>query len=430
MKKSLRRSSCSPVLLAAACLAACGDDSELDADALLAEPMACGAMEHEVCDVFDGACQEQLAAIAACQWGGPGTTPVLPDVVVVTQADVRQNFLSEAAMMVMATDVTGTYDAVLELLGVSSAGDLGAMAQAEAVSEGLGALYDPVTKTITMIEREVDLGDPLENAILLHELVHAQQDAAYDLGALLASAQTSDANIAVRSAWEGEATFHENLFLLGIQGRTPDAATLTDAFAGYREAAEAELFAAPSPFVDTFIVTPYLYGPSWVQNLWVTGGSEAVQGRYSSLPTDSLEVLRAGWGEAASPYEVSEFPLGNLFARPGEPFPAEGSDAYPLAIDRLGAWFVHLAGRLHSTPAEARELALGWRGDQMDLFALDDGRAAARWRVRFETSDQATRFGQLFAGNANVKARQDGVGVYLAVIAGDAPEWLFGPLGR
>jgi len=54
-----------------------GDDDKPDIDELIATLLDCGAYTHTPCDIFDADCQQKLATIAACQWGGPGTAPDL-----------------------------------------------------------------------------------------------------------------------------------------------------------------------------------------------------------------------------------------------------------------------------------------------------------------------------------------------------------------
>src|SRR5688572_26211713 len=66
----------------------CSEDDS-GPDELLAVPVECGGREHTPCDVLDAACQSRLAEIAACQWGGPGSVPIVPPITTVTEDAAR-----------------------------------------------------------------------------------------------------------------------------------------------------------------------------------------------------------------------------------------------------------------------------------------------------------------------------------------------------
>jgi hypothetical protein len=139
-------------------------------------------------------------------------------------------------------------------------------------------------------------------------------------------------------------------------------------------------------------------------------------------------VLQSAWGAAPEVATPSPYPAANVYTTGGEP--TAGSEVIPLAYDRLGAYAVYTAARLAGEAAVGEQLALGWRGDQLDVFELDAGGAAARWHLTFDSAQQATSFATLLEQNPSVSVRQRGTSV-VGVVSEDAkPEWLFGPLGR
>src|SRR5688572_18679983 len=127
--RSLLLSSWARASLAAAMVSAsaCSDDSpagdaaataESDGAEHLAEAAACGAEGHEPCDVLAADCQTRLAEIAACQWGGPGTAPVLPPVAVVTRAMVREQLAAQVGATDTPPAAVTAARAVLVMLGL------------------------------------------------------------------------------------------------------------------------------------------------------------------------------------------------------------------------------------------------------------------------------------------------------------------------
>jgi hypothetical protein len=170
---------------------------------------------------------------------------------------------------------------------------------------------------------------------------------------------------------------------------------------------------------------PYTYGPEWMYRLWLGGGSAGIQSQYRKVPTNLLGVLGAAWGKPAPKALLTAFPVANVFYT-GAP-PVEGSELIPVGTDRLGAWTVYVAARLAGEESLAEDLALGWRGDQLDVYQLDAGGNAGRWRLNFDSEAHAELFGQRMSQNPRVTVRTQGKAVVCVVSqSGALPEWLFG----
>lgn len=416
----------------------CSDD-ELDAGELLAVPIDCGGREHTPCDVLDPACQGRLAEIAACQWGGAGSAPVVPPIAIVTEEAAREliaALLTSDPMqvdgMTQATDAAAAraaLDAVLVLFGLTRPLELTTESDIERQATASLAFYEFAGKTITIIDRGEQEDLALANVVLLHELVHAQQDAANDLIALqIANVISTDNSVAFRSLVEGEADFHARLFAYAMAHRATSPESLRASIGEDRARLDTQLSEDMSSLLEWQLNMPYVYGPSWVLQAWSQGGATALHDRYRYLPHDSLEILRAAWGVGDARYVVTPFPGINVFYRVGQE-PAADSEVVPLGIDRLGAWTIYVAARLHASEAQARDIALEWRGDQIDLFELDAGGAAGRWSMTFGSADAARAFADLLSTNADITTRVSGPTLVAVVSAsGATPEWLFGPL--
>lgn len=414
--------------------AACSGDDGPDPNALIHEASDCGSRELEPCDIVDTACQERLAEIAACQWGGPGTPSLLPPVTTLTEAEYRLVLTDRAtpatqtSMMgamgsdTMPSEARAAFDDVLVEFGLIDGGDLSVEAGIDRNADAVLAFYDFETKAITIIDREQELDLLAANSTLLHELIHAQQDAAHDLGGLLEGVlPTIDAITSVSTLYEGEAKFHQTVFEAGMVKVDLTAELLERGLSNYRQAAQDGMFMAPSPLLSTLQYVPYMYGPEWMYDLWIEGGAARIQSRYDVVPTNMLDALAAAWGEAAPKALLSSFPAANVYSQDPE--------ALPLAVDRMGAWTVYVAARLADEESVAQELALSWRGDQLDVFRLDAGGSAGRWRLYFDTEAHAAAFEGVISKNSGVTTRRSAKIVMCVVSqSGVVPEWLFGPL--
>jgi hypothetical protein len=406
-----------------------GDDAEA-ADAALREVSACSASAgYRPCDVLDPACQSLIAEIAACQWGGAGTPPILPPVTTLTQDELR-NYFTDSTVEAMIPEESTAYDDVLTLFGLIEAGMLSSEASIERAVDGVLALYQPEDKTIILVDRgeepEAGVADStllgLADSTLLHELIHAQQDAAHDLLALDASVTpTADGITAYQSLVEGEAQFHTTLFLMMLARLPVTALGVESIFDRTRDAEEDVRFMLPNVLPNTLDIMPYIYGPSWVLATWTGDGRQALQARYEDIPTDTLEMLRASWNTGRGSVQATPFPLDLQYSIGGE--------MEPVSRDRLGAYGVYLTARHYGSAAAARDLALGWRGDQIESFSLDAGGSAGRWIVTFDSPEHAFEFESILGAAENVSPRLDGATLVAAVATGgEIPEWVYGPL--
>jgi hypothetical protein len=416
---------------------ACSDDgsasepsamNELDGADYLAEAAACGAEGYDPCDVLAADCQARLAEIAACQWGGAGTAALMPAVTVLTRAMVREQLTAQAAATEAPPDAITAANAVLVMLGLLQP-EFDTAAAVDETANLLLAQYEPTTDRIILVE-DARTGDPIaDNAILFHEIVHAQQDARHDLQALLGSINSVDSLVETRALFEGEAQFHQLLLEFGMYDLPIQVDSYRQMLDGFRSRQDDALFADPtSAWNRSLLLAPYIYGPYSVLDAWLGGGPEAMAERYDRPSTDSLRMLEAALDADATFQLIDQYPTNPLFAPAGSPPPMPGDDAFPLTVDRLGAWTIYVLGRLGGA-ADPEALALGWRGDQIDIFALGSGGYAGRLRARFDSAEHASEFERVMLENPNTDVRTADAQVVVTLMAeGTTPEWLFGPL--
>ena len=418
--------SCVPALLLACAALGCSGRDE-DGEDRIAELEACGARQLTPCDILDASCQQRIAEIAACQWGGAGTPPLLPQVTTRSEDDYRALLAQVSAAR---GEAQRSVDTSLALLGLTDPGDLTGEALIDHTAERVLAYYDFETKGIQLIARETPPDLAQADGTLLHELIHAQQDAAYDLSALQArGTPSSDGIAAAQALYEGEASFQEWLFEAMLNGVPLDAAWVDASLRQRRVENEEQVFLGQNVFSSALQLLPYTYGSIWIGDTWLRSGRPAVQNRYEHAPGHCLPALRAAWraGGADETPKLLTYPTVNIYSSGERPGP--DSEKIPVALDRLGAYSLYIAARLAGDAALGEGLALAWRGDQLDVYRLQAGGSAARWQARFADDASASAFAELMARNGAVSVRSSERTVVCVVSeSGAPPEWLFGPL--
>ncbi|HVZ32905.1 MAG TPA: hypothetical protein VG963_10785, partial [Polyangiaceae bacterium] len=315
------------------------------------------------------------------------------------------------------------------LLGLIQTGDLSVDAGVDRQVEGVLAYYDFDSKTITIIGRS-DSADPvIADSTLLHELIHAHQDAAHDLTAFVSQFPgTADSIATSQSLYEGEAQFHEWIYQIGLQHIALDANDFESGLLRIQSGWEQRVLQDPSALIESLQGLPYNYGPLWIESLWRSGGTGAIQNRYARPPQNLLEVLDSAWNVPLGKPDMVPFPIANVFAPDGASVDMN-SQYVPIATDRLGSWTVYVAAHLFGDDGAARQLSVGWHGDQIDVYRLDAGGYGGRWRVSFDSAEHAQTFAGLFGQSPNVHVRVSGVTAVAIVSDSADPEaWLYGPL--
>ena len=226
------------------------------------------------------------------------------------------------------------------------------------------AFYSSEDKKITLI------GNP-EEAIVVHELVHALQDQHFDLTSYREEVISTDEALAKSGLVEGDATIAELRYEVTRQGYRPDYLTT---FVTYEEAArlsQSVLDKNPSiaPFFLAQVAFSYTYGPAFaleltgVRNMLTRAWSwpEVNKAFGERRPTTTSAVLGRR--------EDRVVPVG--LTR----LPSELAGLYSLdTVDRLGAWHTHLLFSRTSTALPPGVVATTWAGDQLVIVHRRDTR--------------------------------------------------------
>jgi hypothetical protein len=408
----------SPLLALTAAMGCGGDDDGSASDARLGAPTSvpgCESHDHEPCAIQERECQERLGELAACAWGGSRAPAVKPPISFLSRTDYRQalyDSLVDSRAMVTDSD---RWEDVWVRLGLASREQLSDSAMADAFSEFVAAYYDSETRSITMIEPDSGpIEDVYASAILVHEYVHALQDAADDLDALRArQPNTSDASWALRALIEGEADLHTTRVMAAMFGLDLYSLDFESAFTSVRVGAERDAFGGPSPLLASWSVISYGYGPEWANLVWQAGGRSELRALFASPPASFHEIFAAVHAEDARAFDP------HVFAEPVIP---DGSSDSVYDWDSLGPWGIHLlAGGTDSA------LALAWRGDQLAVFALESGYTAFRWQFELANSSRAAELAALFTNGPTLQVRQDGARTSVVASFVALPDWLLEP---
>ncbi len=244
--------------------------------------------------------------------------------------------------------------------------------------EQVAGFYDPDSTTLFVIDDQA--AETLE-PLLMHELVHAIQDQAADLGAITDPELGNDRTQAAAAAIEGHATLVMFEFALErAQGVRVDLREIEGFAEQFRPAMEtlqgqSPALASAPPIVREALLFPYFGGASFVEAVWKSlDGRPAPFGDH--LPSSTEQVLHPErFLDRDPPTDIAlEIPEG-------------WSSLYE---DSLGEFElqVFLDARLDR---QEEGLARGWDGDRYALVTDASGARALVWMAVWDTVEGRDR---------------------------------------
>ncbi|MFN8506661.1 MAG: hypothetical protein U0547_03745 [Dehalococcoidia bacterium] len=363
-----------------------------------------------------------LFAAGACSFGGSKeeptpapafapAQPLPPDFEAVLQqvATVRElpapgnlkvGFVTRAQVVALMESLTteddrrwfATTTTLYRLLG-----HLGQDQDYESVYNSFGSLavlglYSPLDKTLWVVSDEPGPAfgklPAQEKETLAHELVHAVQDANFDVVKLF---QSVSGDLDAGSAWtalaEGDAQTH--------QQRWSDKYLAVPIGAG---AGRAMLFASADSMqsvpaaIARELLFPYTAGADWVADLRARTGTAGLNALFRSLPRNTSYVLHPEL--MTSEWKAAQVSLPDLAAVLGKGFTRESGGTF--GEFQVRNW---LQSRLRAL--DAANAAAGWDGDHYDVY-VNGGESVAVFRLRFRDDTEARQFAE--AQQALIKA--------------------------
>ncbi|HEX3580832.1 MAG TPA: hypothetical protein VH087_03660 [Thermoanaerobaculia bacterium] len=218
------------------------------------------------------------------------------------------------------------------------------------------AFYDPLTHVYYAIDKlpsglpAVPTGMALEDSVAVHELTHALQDQRFGIGKEdVATRHDTDANLALHSLIEGEASLVMMAKMLEPMGATIDTIakddTMIDALAKASVAMTTD-GTTPRYFVESLVV-PYTAGMKFVIAGYRRGGWAAVTRVYKNPPHSMREILHP-----------DEYFSGKRTTNPFSltpPVPV----SHVLSVEHLGEW--------HWQFLVGPDASEGWTGDRVTV---------------------------------------------------------------
>jgi hypothetical protein len=248
------------------------------------------------------------------------------------------------------------------------------------------AFYDPLTHVYYAIDKlpsgipAAPSGMALEDSVAVHELTHALQDQHFHIGQTdVATRHDTDANLALHSLIEGEASLVMMVKMLQPMGATIDTVVQNDSMIDALAKASAAMTTngtAPRYFVESLVV-PYTAGLKFVIAAYRRGGWAAVSRVYSSPPQSMREILHP-----------EEYFSGK---RTANPFPLTPPVPvfHVLSVEHLGEW--------HWQFLLGEEASRGWTGDRVTIAQDAFCNPTVLVETRWESAERAAAFRTAYA---------------------------------
>ncbi len=376
----------------------------------------CSGVGYSVCDTRSAACQEQLLSLAACAYGqaSPPTVPIR----VLDEDQFRQEIEAGLEEPDPAELAENEYvESVLHDLGLVEVGALSAQGSIDTLVETFAGVYQNAKDGIVIIDRGQSQASIEADSTLIHEFVHALQDADYELESWIEPHKiTTDELLAAKAVIEGEATFYQFRIVAAMLGHDVQQVDFEATFQNLRDDLIERAETDASPAIMSFATFPYAYGSTLSYREWLRGEQGFEAALFETPPLTTLDVMLR-----ADPAGESTFEPPAALAAPAEP------GDYELVLDdSLGAWNLRLFLKVHGFDDESvTGLPVAWANDHLWLYQNADARGWL-WELELGNAAAAAAIAQglSLAGQlpSGLELTQQGRGLF--IVGEDAPQFL------
>jgi len=265
-----------------------------------------------------------------------------------------------------------------------------------ATGETTAGFYAPSDDRIRIITDSPE-SPTIDNATLVHELVHALQDQDGDLGERISATETQDAGLATDGVVEGEANYIEQRYTNRC-GAEWDCVGTPSSGGGAGQ--------PPNLGILLTLLQPYSDGPVYIDWLIERGGWDAVEAAFEDPPQSTEQVIHLT-DEEPVPIEYTDH------ARNGwETFPSQGqdgSDTVGEASMYVMFWYQARTARAQTVSPQSvvrttsqydiynydAEPSAGWGNDRVFPYHKGSGEDAQYgyvWVTEWDTEGDAAQF--------------------------------------
>jgi hypothetical protein len=243
------------------------------------------------------------------------------------------------------------------------------------LSSQVAGLYDPETSSLYVVSKEGTVG-PVEQVFYAHEFDHALQDQQFDLQQLQENlTDQTDRQLARQALVEGDAYTLMSLWL--VQNLTP--AEMSEILAAGSDPETLAALERIPPIIKEQILFAALTGTQWVQQMYLSGGWDAVNEAFAEPPDSTEQILHADkWESREPPVEVTID--DGVAADMGAGWTEGLQDTF--GEHQLGIWL----------GPEGVNAAVGWGGDRVVLLDGPDDAWAIALVTEWDTPADATEF--------------------------------------
>lgn len=243
------------------------------------------------------------------------------------------------------------------------------------------AFYSPEHKDIVIVSDRAGRDLTGDYIVLVHEMVHAYQDAAWDLTALQAPhAPTYDRFLGVRALIEGDAVLHEDLAYIELAGTDVGEVNWPRFFADWQNDSLQRALETRTPALDVAALFPYAFGGQFVLDAWLEGGAAQIED-LSQRPPDSVRQVVGGypaWPDQLANEDAEFDPQAVAVMPPNYELVTGGHE---------GVWSINaMLQRTAEGGLWAPELS-AVSADYLAAWRWNDSVVVAMWRIRSAQPD-------------------------------------------
>lgn len=349
----------------------------------------CPEADYSPCDVREASCQERLLSIAACVRDTEAPKNLRIDVMSESQyADFVRDARDSAPY-----DGVLHYSRALSLFGLAP---FDGVSEQQAVEEQVAFVagqYLSSDKRVIIVDHGRPADSGITNSVLVHEFVHALQDASYDLQVWPGRDEpyTFDSTLAARTVIEGEAEFYGDRVGAPLIGLDAEQVDFESKFQAALDRSLERALEGTSLLTQSHRTIPYGMGALQAFHAWQEGGPRGIEPLWQDPPRTMQSVMAKLFGQGAPQAEGVSIPT-----------PVVPTDLQPYTDDVLGAWGLCLVlTKNHSASALAADFigtASSWRGDHLWVYtdAATQQLTYALWQVELETEDAARALSTVF----------------------------------